>query len=202
MTHSLFQSSFEKLPNYKVIVQKFDLKNHYDWEPKLLYFSQDFIWTLSIPGRVLNHHTKSSQFQFDTYSMEFFYPNLWYSFNSSYHPEKKVISFYCNIHKPIEFNQNFLSFVDLDLDVINKPSTGVTIVDQDEFEVHQKTYQYDQDTIKRVPKEAESVKHILNYNKYFSTRFHLDMYQNLIQRSCENTLNHYLSSFKTPPKLN
>ena len=60
------------------------------------------------------------------------------------HPQVEV---YVNINTPVARQVDRMVTVDLDLDVIKFTHGGVEVVDRDEFEVHQRLYDYPADVI-------------------------------------------------------
>jgi protein associated with RNAse G/E len=59
-----------------------------------------------------------------TLSTEFFWTDRWYSVFRFQTPGGGLLKFYCNINTPPTFAQNFLTFVDLDVDVLVQPESG------------------------------------------------------------------------------
>lgn len=75
----------------------------------------------------------------------FFYPDRWYNIISMI--RKSGIYYYCNVATPCVYDGEALKNIDLDLDVKVFPNGDVELLDEDEFEEHQKQMQYDQDII-------------------------------------------------------
>lgn len=60
------------------------------------------------------------------------------------HPE---LDLYVNINTPAEIGEDRIVYTDLDLDVIRLVDGSCEIVDQDEFEVHQRRYGYPEEVV-------------------------------------------------------
>ncbi len=73
-------------------------------------------------------------------SVSFFIPGEWYNIVALIEPAG--IRYYCNIASPVYWNSDTLTYIDYDLDVIVLPDRSYTVVDKDEYEVHQQIYHY------------------------------------------------------------
>ena len=72
--------------------------------------------------------------------VSFFIPKMW--FNIVALIEESGVRYYCNVASPLYVNQQVLTYIDYDLDVIRMPDRTVHIVDQDEYERHKLGYHY------------------------------------------------------------
>jgi protein associated with RNAse G/E len=144
---------------FKVQVFKRDGKPHYSWDTNCLYRDDSFLCTYMKAPRALQHTTKGKTFYFETHAMEWFWVGLPFSIGLSFHPQHHTIGFYCNIHEPVHLSPDTLSFIDLDLDVV-RPHDASTfeIVDGDEFDEHQKLYNYPRSYLTLVPAIAQQLK--------------------------------------------
>ncbi len=79
-----------------------------------------------------------------TLSTEFYWSDRWYSVFRFREPSGRLRNFYCNINRPAEFDDDTLSFVDLDIDVLVAPDFSYTVLDEDEFEAHAAEFGYDE----------------------------------------------------------
>lgn len=80
--------------------------------------------------------------------VSFFIPKQW--FNVVALIEDSGIRYYCNIASPFFYNQDVLTYIDYDLDVVVLPSGEVNVVDQEEFELHRVNYHYSQMVVDKV----------------------------------------------------
>lgn len=81
----------------------------------------------------------------------FFYDDRWYNVISMI--RKSGVYFYCNIATPSVFDGEAIKNIDLDLDIKVYPDFHFEILDEDEFDYHQKSMNYDGDII-HISKEA------------------------------------------------
>lgn len=72
--------------------------------------------------------------------ISFFIPKMWFNVVALLEPSG--IRYYCNIASPPYRTEEVLTYIDYDLDVIVMPNKLVTVVDQEEYERHKRTYQY------------------------------------------------------------
>ena len=83
----------------------------------------------------------------------FFYPNKWYNVISMI--RKTGIFYYCNIASPSIFDNEAIKNIDYDLDVKLYPNGRRFILDEDEYQFHQKYMNYEDD-LKEVIENALS----------------------------------------------
>jgi protein associated with RNAse G/E len=77
-----------------------------------------------------------------TLSTEFFWADRWYSVFRFREPGGALRNFYCNLNTPPAFENNVITFVDLDIDVLVAPDFSYRVLDEDEFELHAERYKY------------------------------------------------------------
>ena len=65
---------------------------------------------------------------------------------------------YCNVTTPPTYDGQQIGYIDLDLDVTVRPNGCIELLDQDEFEVHQKLYGYPRDVIDRAESAARELR--------------------------------------------
>jgi uncharacterized protein len=147
---------------HRVLVKKMDEKPHYEWSPSLIINEQSFRMTAWQSPRDLLHHTKSSTFTFNNDAIEFFWSGLPFSIGLSYDTINQDIIYYCNIHLPCVFEDELISFIDLDLDVVKRNDDSAKIIDWDDFEHNKKLFSYSEKIEKFVPEIAEKLKDLLN----------------------------------------
>jgi len=73
-------------------------------------------------------------------AVSFFIPGEW--FNVVALIEEKGIRYYCNIASPPYMQDDVLTYIDYDLDVIRTVDGTHSVVDQDEYEQHKIAYHY------------------------------------------------------------
>lgn len=151
-----------KLSNIvKIKALKFPDILHYEWEGELLHHTSDYLLVLCKPGRTLIHHTKNKIFTIDNTSLEYFSLKEWFTAAMEVE-DGKVVSTYCNVAKPSVFKNNELSFIDLDLDLIQVKDKEWEVIDEDEFESNSIRYGYSielkRETVKALDRLKEEVR--------------------------------------------
>lgn len=73
-------------------------------------------------------------------AVSFFIPKQWYNIVALI--EDQGIRYYCNIASPPYLNEQTVTYIDYDLDVISYADGQVQIVDRDEYERHKLSYHY------------------------------------------------------------
>lgn len=72
--------------------------------------------------------------------VSFFIPNTWYNIVALM--ESEGIRYYCNVASPPHLQNDVLTYIDYDLDVIVFPDGTYQVVDREEFERHKLIYRY------------------------------------------------------------
>jgi protein associated with RNAse G/E len=73
-------------------------------------------------------------------AVSFFIPGEW--FNIVALMEEHGVRYYCNLASPPYKNNNIITYIDYDLDVIRLPSGEINVVDQDEYDAHKLKFHY------------------------------------------------------------
>ncbi|BBI31231.1 DUF402 domain-containing protein [Cohnella abietis] len=128
---------------------------HYEWKTTLLERTDTHVFVLGHYGRKLQHYTKGKIFTVENWTIEFFSFDSWFTVSVDI-VEGKITSYYCNISEPARMDGNKVSFVDLDIDLINKEGKW-TVVDEDEFIVNSVKFSYPPDLIEKVRQELASL---------------------------------------------
>ncbi|GFN31127.1 DUF402 domain-containing protein [Paenibacillus xylaniclasticus] len=82
-------------------------------------------------------------------AVSFFIPGEWYNIVALL--EDGGIRYYCNVASPVtRSDDDVLTYIDYDLDVIRTADGGVHVVDRDEFERHRLIYHYPDIVIDKV----------------------------------------------------
>jgi uncharacterized protein len=134
---------------------KYNKIKQYEWSANILDKTNEYLVTIAPPGRQLFHHAKNKIFTFDSWAIEFFPFDEWYTASISVN-SGHILDYYCNICMPPTLDGSDLSFIDLDLDYINFDGEW-TIVDEDEFAINQIKYSYPDDLINRTSQELNNL---------------------------------------------
>lgn len=130
---------------YKKIVtvesRKFDGKIHRTWKAKLLNSEANLIILDGVFELEISHPSLGL-IDIGTRSIEYYWLDRWYSVFSFYQPDGTFRNYYCNINLPPEFDGEILTFIDLDLDILVSPDMSFIVLDEEEFELNSKKYNY------------------------------------------------------------
>ena len=107
---------------------------HYEWNTTLLEKTDSHVFVLGEYGRQLHHYTKQNVFTIENWTIEYFSFDSWFTVSADV-VGGKIQQYYCNINQPAKMNGNTVSFVDLDLDYVQRKGVWM-VVDEDEFEMN------------------------------------------------------------------
>lgn len=77
-----------------------------------------------------------------THSLEYYWLDRWYNIFRFAQPDGSLRNFYCNVNVPPTLDDDTLTYVDLDLDILVAPDFSYQILDVDDFEENAKLYNY------------------------------------------------------------
>ncbi len=141
--------------NIKILGLKYPNIPHYEWQAKILEKTKDSVIVLSTPGNYI-HHTKGQTLKYPAHSIEYYSYVNWNTVTLNV-INGEIIDYYCNIALPSKLNENLLTFVDLDIDIIYKKETGWKVIDVDEFLINSRKYQYPKAIKERTIKETRKL---------------------------------------------
>lgn len=153
------------MSNIIIKALKYGNISHYEWDTKLIEHNTKYLLVRSEVNRKLIHHTKGKIFTFDKPAIEFFPFEEWFTVSVE-KTDSNQLKYYCNIAMPSVFTNGVCSFIDLDLDIIKNPEGDWTLIDEDEFVVNSKRYNYPKELINRAEEEAKKLKERI-YNSKF-----------------------------------
>ncbi|MGG1552965.1 DUF402 domain-containing protein [Paenibacillus ferrarius] len=130
---------------------KYGNRPHYDWETTLLERGDAHLFVLGHHGRQLRHYTKGKTFTIDRWTVEFFPLDAWFTVSADV-VDGRIVQYYCNICEPPRLEQDGVSFIDLDLDLIYRDGVW-QVVDEDEFAEHTVKFGYPPELVNRVWQE-------------------------------------------------
>ena len=76
------------------------------------------------------------------------------------------VCFYCNIASPSIIENDFIKYVDYDLDVKLYPGGGIRLLDEKEYRFNKKKYQYSDDLDKVLRYETEKIEKKMNERSF------------------------------------
>lgn len=77
-----------------------------------------------------------------THSLEYYWLDRWYNIFRFAQPGGALRNFYCNVNVPPALENNVLTYVDLDLDILVAPDYSYQILDAEDFEQNASLYRY------------------------------------------------------------
>jgi protein associated with RNAse G/E len=150
----------------QVTIQAYKYGNqlHYEWCTTLLEKAKTHIFVLGHYGRKLHHYTKQKVFTVNNWTIEFFPFDSWFTVSADV-VDGKIQQYYCNINEPAKIDGHTVSFVDLDLDLIQRNGEW-KVVDEDEFEMNAIKFAYSDELIHRAREELINLQSRI-HNKQF-----------------------------------
>lgn len=120
---------------------KYDGRVHREWRAELLRAEGPL---LVVEGEFEEEvsHPLLGTIRAGTVSTEFYWADRWYSVFRFREPSGELRNYYCNINTPARLHEATLTFVDLDIDVLVAPDYSCRVLDEDEFDAHEKLYGY------------------------------------------------------------
>ena len=102
-------------------------------------------------------YTSRGEFRSPYDSRVYFWRDRWYNVFRLSRPGCPLALWYCNVTTPPVFDGCQLGYVDLDLDVAVRPGGVIDLLDEDEFEAHQRKYRYPADVVANAEQAARDV---------------------------------------------
>ncbi|GMK46599.1 UPF0374 protein YgaC [Paenibacillus glycanilyticus] len=124
---------------------------HYEWNTDLLEEGDGYVFVLGRYGRKLQHHTKKYVFTVNNWSIEFFSSKHWFTVSAAV-VDGRINEYYCNINQPAIINGSEISFVDYDLDLVQRGGEWM-VIDEDEFADNAIKFGYSEQLMKQVREE-------------------------------------------------
>jgi len=135
---------------------KFDGKIHRIWKAEVVEAKNDILILKGIFEETVNHQ-KLGVIRCGTISYEFYWTNRWYNIFRFHEPDGELRNYYCNINKPPVIENDNLSYVDLDVDVLVWKDFTFEILDIDEFEENAVKFSYSPELREKVGESLDKV---------------------------------------------
>jgi protein associated with RNAse G/E len=120
---------------------KYDGTEHRQWSAKISR-QQNSLIVLDARFKEEIQHPLLGTIAPDTLSIEYYWLDRWYNVFRFVHPAGELRNFYCNVNVPPVFQNNVLSYIDLDIDVLVAPDFTYTILDEDEYAINAELFNY------------------------------------------------------------
>jgi len=111
-------------------------------------------------------YTSRGEFRSPYDSLVYFWRDRWYNVFRLSRPGCSLALWYCNVTTPPSFDGTQIGYVDLDLDVTVRPNGCIDLLDEDEFEEHQKTYSYPVEVIDSAERAANDLMTLARANAF------------------------------------
>ncbi len=134
-------AEIENLPRIIVRACKYDGTEHRRWEASLLHRA-DSLLVLDAKFETEVRHPLLGTIARGTASIEYYWLDRWYNVFRFLEPDGRLRNYYCNVNVPPVYDGSELSFVDLDMDILVAPDLSYKVLDEDEFAVNARRYNY------------------------------------------------------------
>ncbi len=80
-----------------------------------------------------------------TRTIEYYWLDRWYNVFRFLEDDGKTRLYYCNVNMPPTFENDTLSYIDLDIDILVQPDLSYQVLDLEEFEANAARYRYSEE---------------------------------------------------------
>ncbi len=140
-----------------VQVEKYDGSLHYEWTSRLIDEDDERILLYAGPGRTLQHHTRQACYTYESHSLECFMRRDGFTVQLDLETDGSI-RHYCNIGLVPRLNEDVITFIDLDLDLVADGGGEWRLVDEEEFAVNRVRFGYPDDVVAHVWNTIADVK--------------------------------------------
>jgi protein associated with RNAse G/E len=120
---------------------KYDGTEHRHWRAQIS-LQQDSLIVLDAKFEEEIQHPLLGTISPETLSVEYYWLDRWYNVFRFVQPAGDLRNFYCNVNVPPVLQKNVLSYIDLDIDILVAPDFSYSILDEDEFAINVKRFNY------------------------------------------------------------
>ena len=120
---------------------KYDGREHRRWATQLLRREGPLLVLDAYFPEEISHDLLGT-IAVGTHSLEYYWLDRWYNVFRFAHPGGELRNYYCNVNRPPTLDNDVLSYVDLDLDILVAPDYSYQILDAEDFEENAKLYGY------------------------------------------------------------
>ena len=152
-------------PEITVVSLNYDRTVRKTWAANLISSGPGFVELAGFFDRDITHPTLGNIHK-GTLTVEYFWPDRWFNIFKFLEPDGRLKYFYCNIAMPPEFVDGKIEYVDLDIDVIVLPDGSPQILDEDDFAISAKRFQYSDDLVARVKAVLKELLELLDKKEF------------------------------------
>jgi protein associated with RNAse G/E len=144
---------------------KFDGTENRRWNARLI----ERVGTLLVLDATFDsdiEHDLLGQIASGTLSTEYYWTDRWYNIFRFSDPSGVLRNYYCNVNMPPELNGNFLSYIDLDVDILVAPDRSYRILDEDEFATNAAHFGYPEDVRRNVDDAVQELVEMIETGQF------------------------------------
>jgi uncharacterized protein len=101
-----------------------------------------------------------------TRTIEYYWLDRWYNIFQFLKEDGGTRLFYCNVNTPPALEDNVLTYVDLDIDLLIGPDFSYEVLDLEEFEANAELYEYSEQTRRRAQTAVEELKQMIEGRQF------------------------------------
>ncbi len=136
--------------------RKYDLSIRRSWQCHLIDKNDALIRLVGVFDCDVEH-PELGKICSGTISYEYFWLDRWYNIFRFHEPDGALRNYYCNFAMPPTFENGFLDYVDLDIDILAWPDNRYEVIDRDDFEINSQKYSYPDEIRKRSEQSVSEV---------------------------------------------
>lgn len=125
---------------------KYDGSAHRHWRARVSK-EEDTLLVLDAKFEEEIRHPLLGTVARETSSVEYYWLDRWYNVFRFVEPTGELRNFYCNVNVPPVLQNDVLSYIDLDMDVLVAPDFSYSILDEDEFAANAARFNYPREVI-------------------------------------------------------
>jgi hypothetical protein len=148
-----------------VRVLKYDGTEYRRWRGRLARKETSLV-VLDAQFDVEVSHHLLGEIQRGTKTIEYYWLDRWYNVFQFLNDDEKTRLYYCNINMPPTFDQNLLTYIDLDIDILVQPDFSYQVLDLAEFERNAKHYGYSKDVRMRAHAALDEAVSIIETHQF------------------------------------
>jgi uncharacterized protein len=135
-----------------VRVLKYDGTEHRKWNARIARREESLI-ILDAEFEIDVSHDLLGSIPGGTRTVEYYWLDRWYNVFQFLADDGTTRIYYCNINMPPQLNDDALTYIDLDIDVLVQPDLSFQVLDLEEFEANALRYGYSEE-VKRETQAA------------------------------------------------
>jgi uncharacterized protein len=148
-----------------VRVFKHDGAEYRRWKAKLSR-REDNLIVLDAEFDVDVSHELLGEIKRGTKTIEYYWLDRWYNVFQFLKEDGRTRLWYCNVNTPPRLQEDVLTYVDLDIDILVQPDFSFQVLDEDEFETNARLYGYSDDEKSRAQSAVEELLRMIDQGHF------------------------------------